>query len=238
MSSKFFNVFILTVGRSGSNAFAEACSHITNYSSGHESRSGSIGSARVDYDDGHIEVDNKLSWMLGQLDEKYGDDAFYVHLIRNRAEVVESWNQRWSHSFSNIRFFTEGVLSNVPELLSDADRLIVGEQHYDAVEANIRLFLKDKSHVLTVHLEDIENGFTRFWEEIEAEGDFPAAVAEFKIKHNHSTDKKSVERKERLFRLSIKEKVVRKNLRLGGNLSEILNWRLQLLWVKLQLLGS
>ena len=38
------------------------------------------------YTKGHIEVDNRLSWMLGRLDKVYADDlAIYVHLKRNRS---------------------------------------------------------------------------------------------------------------------------------------------------------
>ncbi len=234
MDRRYKHVFVLTVGRSGSNTFAQACSHISNYSSGHETRSWEIGPSRFDYPNGHIEVDNKLSWMLGQLDEKYGDDAFYVHLNRNKAQVVESWDQRWNLSFSNIRFFTEGVLSNVPELLSDTDRLVVGAHHYDTVNANIRLFLKDKSNVLTVHLEDIENDFVRFWHEIAAEGDLDNALAEFNVRHNHTESKSSYELKERKFRLAIDEKVLRKKIREGGSLIDVLGWRLKVLGIKLK----
>ncbi|MCF8463908.1 MAG: hypothetical protein K9G41_03645 [Flavobacteriales bacterium] len=238
MTAKHKNVFVLTIGRTGSNTFAKACSYITNYSSGHETRSWEIGESRLDYSHNHIEVDNKLCWMLGLLDEKYENEAYYIHLVRNKAEVVESWNQRWNLSFSNIRFFAEGVLSNVPELLSDADKLIVSEQYYDTVEANIKLFLKDKQHQLTIEMEDIENGFSCFWEEIGAEGNLPAALAEFKIKHNKTVNQKSVEQKERIFRLSVKEKVLLKTLQAGGGFWEMQRWRVQLLWVKLQLAGS
>ncbi len=43
------NVFVLTTGRSGSLTFAEACRHISNYSSGHETRVGLIGAERLAY---------------------------------------------------------------------------------------------------------------------------------------------------------------------------------------------
>ena len=39
MRPEIFSVFVLNVGRRGSTSFAKACSHITNFSSGHETKS-------------------------------------------------------------------------------------------------------------------------------------------------------------------------------------------------------
>lgn len=216
IEQKWSNVFVLSLGRSGSNAFAKACSHITNYTSGHETKSWEIGKARLEYPIHHIESDNKLSWMLGSLDERFGDAAFYVHLTRGKDAVVKSWDKRWNHSFSNIRHFAEGVLSNVPELLSEADKRVIGEQHYDVVNANISLFLKDKSNVMSICLEDIEEDFSRFWNAIGAEGDLTAALAEFKKKHNTNASPEVVEKREKAFRLEIKRKVLENKIGLVG----------------------
>lgn len=80
---KYPNVFVLCTGRCGSVTFAQAASHVTNASVGHETRSHMVGAARMAYPIGHIEVDNRLSWTLGRLDQAFGRDAFYVHLLRN-----------------------------------------------------------------------------------------------------------------------------------------------------------
>lgn len=85
------NVFILNAGRSGSKTFARACDHITNFTSAHESRSGLLGEGHFAYPDNHIESDNRLAWLLGRLDRKYGDRAFYVHLTRDVGPVAASW---------------------------------------------------------------------------------------------------------------------------------------------------
>ena len=77
------NVFVLTTGRSGSVTFAEACRHITNYTAGHETRVGLVGDDRLAYPGDHIEVDDRLAWLLGRLEDAYGDAAFYVHLRRD-----------------------------------------------------------------------------------------------------------------------------------------------------------
>lgn len=86
---------MLNTGRCGSMTFVHACSHIDNYTSGHESRAGHHGDARLEYPDNHIEADNRLSWMLGSLDRKFGTDAFYLHLWRDPESVAQSFAKRW-----------------------------------------------------------------------------------------------------------------------------------------------
>lgn len=36
----------------------------------------------------HIEVDNRLAWFLGYLQEHHGHEAYYVHLTRDRDAVA------------------------------------------------------------------------------------------------------------------------------------------------------
>ncbi len=55
------DVFVLCTGRCGSTTFIKACAHITNYTAAHESRTGLLGSDRLDYPGKHIEADNRLS---------------------------------------------------------------------------------------------------------------------------------------------------------------------------------
>ncbi len=85
------NVFVLCTGRCGSSTFIEACHHIANYTSAHESRSSLLGAERLAYPAQHIEADNRLSWLLGRLDAAYGDSAFYVHLQRNHPDTAASF---------------------------------------------------------------------------------------------------------------------------------------------------
>ncbi|MFM8634352.1 MAG: hypothetical protein ACKOEX_06015, partial [Planctomycetia bacterium] len=73
---RFRHVFVLCTGRCGSVTFAKACGHFRNYSTGHETNR-APGPARLAYPDGHIEIDNRLAWFLGGLEERYGDDALY-----------------------------------------------------------------------------------------------------------------------------------------------------------------
>ena len=61
------NVFVLCTGRCGSVTLYKICKHIQNFTSGHESRK------KLDfkYQENHIEIDNRLSWFLGRLDDKF-----------------------------------------------------------------------------------------------------------------------------------------------------------------------
>jgi hypothetical protein len=89
-------VFVLTTGRSGSTTFAAACSHLTNFTSGHESRWNSSPHERLEFPDGHIEIDNRLTWFSGMLHARY-PAARYVHLTRDPDMVARSFQRRWAY---------------------------------------------------------------------------------------------------------------------------------------------
>ena len=179
-------VFVLCIGRSGSLTFARACNHIINYTIGHESRSRSLGPDRFDYPDQHIEADNRLAWFTGALDRDFGNDALYVHLLRDRTKTVESYNQRWVRYGSLIRAYCEGIHQISIHRLDKQRRLEVVEDFYDNVNENIRHFLKDKEQVLTMHIECLEDEFPAFWKQIGADGEMEKALEEFTRKHNRS----------------------------------------------------
>ncbi len=175
------NVFILCSGRSGSMSFIKACSHFSNFSAGHETLVNKLGDERFAYPPNHIEADNRLSWLLGRLDEHYGDEAFYVHLIRDRMKTAESFNRRWDLREGIIKAYTEGILMESRE-----KGLPYCLDYYDTVHANIRYFLKNKTHKMTIHLEQIEDDFVTFARTVGAEGDLDLALKEFQTRHNAS----------------------------------------------------
>jgi hypothetical protein len=179
------NVFILSAGRSGSKTFARACDHITNYTSAHESRSGLLGDAHFDYPDSHIESDNRLSWMLGRLDRKYGDSAFYVHLTREASLVSASWAKRSYTGMMNA--YRYAILWHCPK---DATPVEVALDYCDTVAENIRLFLRDKKNWMAFPLEEGRERFPEFWRRIGAEGSLSAALAEFDVRHNAAWDRR------------------------------------------------
>jgi hypothetical protein len=177
------NVFILNTGRCGSTTFIEACRHITNYTAGHETRVQLLGPDRLAYPPNHIEADNRLSWILGRLDAAYGDDAYYVHLTRNRNQVAASFARR--ADFGIMKAYREGILLHEGQEQASAESL--ARDYIDTVEANIAHFLKDKRRTMEFVLEQADTDFRRFWNWIGATGDMDKALAEWNTRHNAST---------------------------------------------------
>ena len=139
-----------------------------------------LGDQRLDYPEDHIEADNRLSWFLGRLDEKYGDDAFYVHLKRNDQDTARSFSLRYSSGI--IRAYRGGGI--LTGRRRKGDPMSVCLDYCRTVNSNIDLFLKDKSKRMGIGLESIENGFTEFWRRISAEGDISAALGELSVRYN------------------------------------------------------
>lgn len=181
------NVFILSTGRCGSTTFIRAAEHIHNFSSGHETRAQAIGAARIEYPLRHIEADHYLSWFLGRLDERYGDDAWYVHLTRNPEKVARSWMEvrDWLGSLPSA--YRDGILKATREPFAATCR-----DQVDTVNANIRHFLKDKTHRLDFSLEHAQRDWPRFWDWIGAEGDFAASLAEWDVRHNATPSRRTL----------------------------------------------
>ena len=176
------NVFILCTGRCGSTNFIRACEHLSNFTAGHETQASVVGSQRLCYPNSHIEADNRLSWLLGRLDNQYGDGAYYVHLRRDPEEVARSVNMRWSSTRSIIKAYGDGILMGP----HDEGSLDLCRDYVATVTANIDHFLRDKSHTMTVRIEEIQDNFPRFLDWIGAEGDHDAAMAEWQSRHNAS----------------------------------------------------
>jgi len=184
------NVFVLTTGRSGSLTFAEACRHITNYTSGHETRVGLVGADRLAYPADHIEVDNRLAWFPGRLAATYGDEAFYVHLRRDEAATAASFAKRWNKPA--MRAWRKGILWDVDP---GADRFELALDLVRTMNSNIEHFLGQRSQTMTVDIEAAEPAFREFWERIGAEGDLDAAVAQLAVRHHEGTSRRSTPRR-------------------------------------------
>jgi hypothetical protein len=182
------NVFVLTTGRTASTTFAKACSHIKNFSYGHESLSDKLGDERLNYPENHIEVDNRLSFYLGLLDRKYGDNALYIHLHRDIREVAESFNKRWQGKRSIIFAYAYAVNYLCIENLSDNQKLQVCLDYVNTTNANIELFLRDKTNVIEINLATIIDNFKLFWKRIGAQGNIQNALEELSVKYNSSKE--------------------------------------------------
>jgi hypothetical protein len=177
------NIFISNTGRCGSVTFIKkACEHISNFSSAHESRTKLLGKARFDYPNNHIEADNRLSCFLGRLERHYGDNAVYVHLRRDKYDTAGSFAKRFSHGI--IKAYRERILMGAAD---NSHPLSICLDYCHTINANIELFLKDKTQKLDFELENAKEDFLKFWQLIGAEGDVDAALAEFDTCYNASS---------------------------------------------------
>ncbi len=181
------NIFVLCTGRCGSMTLAKACTHMTNYTTAHESRAHALGPDRLTYPSPHIEVDNRLSWFLGRLDAAYGNSAAYVHLIRDAEETAKSYARRANQGI--LLAYRNAIIMRAKFLNPDAAIMDYSRDYVATVTANITSFLKDKTHVRTIHLSTIRDDFDAFWDWIGAEGNRDAARNELLTKHN-STERK------------------------------------------------
>lgn len=191
----YMNVFILSTGRCGSYTFWNACRHITNYTAGHETLSavriggGKVAYSPIHYPENHIEIDNRLSWFLGTLEKNYGEPAFYVHLMRNPAEVSRSFVARgidsilFSYAWGNLQY------RHRSQVLTNDEKFKIGLHYCETVNDNIALFLKDKPNKLTIWLPNINADFPKFWRAIGAEGDADNAIGEWAQVQNKSAEK-------------------------------------------------
>jgi len=175
------NIFILNSGRCGSTTFIKACQYIDNYSAAHESRVHYTGVKRLNYPSSHIEADNRLSWILGRLDQAYGDNAFYVHLKRDIEKTTASFVKR--NNFGIMKAYREGILMLDNSSLSQQE---IAADYLLSVETNINHFLQDKTSTMNISLENIEHDFQLFWEKIHASGDLTSALKTLQIRYNAS----------------------------------------------------
>lgn len=182
----FKHVFVLSPGRSGSKTIIEATSHLTNYSTAHESLANRFGDERFNYPEFHIEADNRLCWFFGQMSQRFsGDDVLYIHLKRNQIDTVDSFLNRLRNSnyrASIMNAFAHGILMK-PGDWTPEEEVEVAKFYVETIHANITNFIKNRNH-LVVHLQDRGESFDHFLDEIEAEGDLDAARETWQQVHN------------------------------------------------------
>lgn len=159
-------------------------SHSTNFTAGHETRTHMIGQARFDYPSWHIEADNRLAWLLGRLDRRFGQKAFYIHLLRNPDAVAASFVQRADKGI--MLAYRSEILMRAQKLSKETPMLDFAHDYISTVTENIEFFLRDKPGKLTLNIEDMQADIGNFWNMIGAEGDITLASEEFKINHNKS----------------------------------------------------
>lgn len=147
-----------------------------------------LASERIEFPDNHIEADNRLSWLLGRLDMRYGDEAYYVWLKRDDRQVSESYSKRWGGGHLIMEGYCRSVLQ-FPES-SNINRVEVASDYVGTVDANIQLFLKDKTNGMIFRLENARADFERFWNWIGAEGNLSKALNEWERTYNATASEK------------------------------------------------
>lgn len=180
------NIFVLCTGRCGSMTLARACAHLTNRTSAHESRTHLLGPDRLAYPPRHIEIDNRLSWLLGRLDQTWGNRAAYVHLTRDPDEVARSYAARAHQGI--LKAYRNDIIARSRFKNRKAQVIDFARDYVDTVTDNITLFLRDKTHVLPMTLESLSEDFETFIGWSGAEGDLDAARAELAVRHNATKD--------------------------------------------------
>lgn len=174
------NVFVLGTGRCGSTTFFHACRHVTNFTVSHEGRAKKL-THRLEYPDGHIEVDPWLVDHLGGLGRRY-PEALYVHLTRPEDEIVESLLKRWEHS-AWLRY-----LQSVYRPVTEGERRQVCQSCVRRMMENLEAFFETLApeRRMTVRLHHVKTDFSQFLVWIGAEGDLTAALAEWDYQYNRS----------------------------------------------------
>jgi hypothetical protein len=152
---------------------------MTSHTAGHETRMRLIGEQRLAYPPDHIEADNRLTWMLGRLGDRFGDEAYYVHLTRDETETARSFVARYRHGIM-LAYRTAIIQKPWPDIAP----LEMALDYVHTVNRNIAAFLEGKSHVMEVRLEQVREDFPAFWEWIGAAGDLDAALAEWDVRHD------------------------------------------------------
>lgn len=175
-------VFVLGTGRCGTMTFAKACSHITNYTSGHETHAGRID---LNFPNNHIEIDAHLCHYLSILLQKY-PTAVYVHLQRNQEDCIKSLSKRRSFvSWANFAF-------QIKRTLTPAEYKKLAEIHYHNTNDMIPRLIHSENKATYIHV-DIEQAlqqWLQFWTTLSAKGAFNRAAREFYFRYNSSPKKK------------------------------------------------
>ena len=103
------NIFLLSPGRTATVTFANAFKCIEGYTSSHESQVTLLGQQRITYPQNHFESDNRLTWFLPRLTEKYADEGILVIVKRDRLDIAKSYNRRW-YKINIMRAYSQGIL--------------------------------------------------------------------------------------------------------------------------------
>lgn len=143
------NVFFISPGRTATTTISEAFSHVPGFTSSHESLVQELGEYRVDYPENHFECDNRLTWFLPRLTEKYGDsvDSLLVIVKRHRSQIAASYDQRWD-KINIMKSYSQGILLRP----LSANNIQVCEDYVDNVYEQLEFAVPRWKNVITMDL--------------------------------------------------------------------------------------
>ena len=111
-------------------------------------------------------------------------------VIRDEQQVAESYDRRWHSHGSLIHGFDQGILRHQLPNEETAAELV------RTINENIRSFLRDKSHKMTINLDDIQTEFPEFARRINATGNIEQSLNLFGERHNATAKNASKQSKQ------------------------------------------
>lgn len=181
------NIFVLCTGRCGSKTMTKACQHATNYTAAHES----VGLRHnLMYPSNHIEVNNRLVWYMGLLQQCY-PDARYVWLLRDHEATALSYAKKKAGNECNIiRAWRTAIRMGwyaTKKRRPDAERSVLADcrEYVAATNSLIQMFMKTlpDERWCTVFVEEPWT-FDIFWNWAGLQGDKEAAFETFMQRFN------------------------------------------------------
>jgi len=176
------NIFVISTGRTATTAFARAAACLPGYTSAHESRSMQPFASRLNYPDNHIEADNRLLFYLPQLENRYGNSAYYVLLKRDPSLIASSYAKRWHLTVSIVRAWTHGVRMIPRVRTAEIEQCCHDFVSY--ADSTLSLFLSRQKNVMEFYVSDATNEFIRFSQWIGIDKPPQSALKVWDSRHN------------------------------------------------------
>ena len=105
------NVFVVSPGRTGTAAMSKALQHLEDFTCGHETAEGRLAQERFPYPSHHVEVDNRLTWMLGTLVKEHSPEETLIVIIkRDQGAVARSYLQRFLVPDGIVASYSDGII--------------------------------------------------------------------------------------------------------------------------------
>lgn len=166
------NVFFLSPGRTATTSIVKVFSNVGAMTAGHETRVKETYETRLNYPINHIEADNRLTFFMPQLTEKYGNEAVLVIVVRDRKKIAASYSKRWFKT--NLpKLYAQGIL--LRDFSENTDTLLEGM--VDWMYDTIFFFSKFWGRVVIMDMDSPRSGLLALSEYI----DFDVDAADLRL---------------------------------------------------------